>query len=214
MWQKLSGWMICLFVINLLLFCAVAEAAPAKRTSNSLPLRTTAKVPAKPISPKPIVGDPKINHLQQLLANTGFYPGSFTGVVDISTKEAIILAQKAQKLKQTGKYDPKLTAILTQEAKMKPKNYRKKFSMEATAYTSQDPGCGNLTKREHRLRKGLVAVDPKVIPLGTRLYIEGYGYAIADDIGSAIKGTKIDLAYESRKEAFAFGRKTITIFVL
>lgn len=86
--------------------------------------------------------------------------------------------------------------------------------MQATAYTSQDPGCGSLTKREHRLRRGLVAVDPKVIPLGTRLYIEGYGYAIADDIGSAIKGAKIDLAYENRTEAFKFGRKMVTVFVL
>lgn len=215
MWRKQSVWIIPLLVIHLFLLCTVTEAAPAKKSTSLPPSRTAAKVPVKQHSAPPVrIGDPKIKHLQQLLANTGFYPGSMTGVLDVSTKEAITLAQKTWKLKQTGKYDQKLIGVLTEEAKIEPKNYRKKLVMKATAYTSQDPGCGNLTKREHLLRKGLVAVDPKVVPLGTRLYIEGYGYAIADDIGSAIKGATIDLAYETRNEAFRFGRKTITVFVL
>ena len=214
MWKKISVWVICLFVINLFLLCTTTEAAPAKKSTSLQPART-ANIPTKQNpSSKAIISDPKIKHLQQLLANTGFYPGSMSGELDISTKEAILLAQKTWKFKQTGKYDQKLADVLTQETKRKPKNYRKKLSLQATAYTSQDPGCGSLTKREHRLRKGLVAVDPKVIPLGTRLYIEGYGYAIADDIGSAIKGAKIDLAYENRKEAFQFGRKMVTVFIL
>ncbi len=203
-----SYWLVSLLVITLLVFGAAPAAFAASKTN-------TAKAPTKQkSSTKPNSGNTQIKNLQQLLATTGFYPGSMTGLLDTSTKEAIILAQKTLQLKQTGQYDQKLADLLTKEAQNKPKNYRKKLSMQATAYTSQDPGCGNLTKREHYLRKGLVAVDPKTIPLGTRLYIEGYGYAIADDIGSAIKGAKIDLAYENRKDAFKFGRKTVTVLVL
>ncbi|WP_371371804.1 3D domain-containing protein [Sporomusa aerivorans] len=191
-----------------------------------LGMATEADAKKKPTYPRPdstrtstskqsnAAADTNLKHLQQLLANTGFYPGAMTGVLDSTTKDAITRAQRTFKLAPTGKYDKKLAEILTREARLKPNSYRKKLSMQATAYTSQDPGCGKLTKREHPLRTGLVAVDPKIIPLGTRLYIEGYGYAVADDIGRAIKGTRIDLAYETRKEALQFGRKTVTVFVL
>lgn len=207
MQHKKYIWVIYLFIITVLVV-APAEVFADQKAS-------TAQPPAKQNnSSKTTTASPKIKNLQQLLANTGFYPGSMTGVLDKSTKDAILVAQKTLKLKQTGQYDQKLADLLKQESQRKPNSFRKMLSMQATAYTSQDPGCGSLTKREHYLRKGLVAVDPKTIPLGTRLYIEGYGYAIADDIGSAIKGNKIDLAYESRSEAFKFGRKTVSVLVL
>lgn len=204
MHKKKALWSI-LLAISLLTLCMPTEAAGAK---------TTAKAPVSQQALAQRAGNPKVIQLQQLLADTGFYPGSMTGILDRSTKEAISRAQAKFKLKQTGDYDQKLANILTHEAKSKPKRYRKKILMQATAYTSKDPGCGNLTKREHHLRKGLVAVDPKFIALGTRLYIEGYGYAVADDIGSAIKGTRIDLAFENRKDAIKFGRKTVTVLLL
>jgi 3D (Asp-Asp-Asp) domain-containing protein len=163
---------------------------------------------------KQTVHDSKMKQLQQLLADTGFYPGQITGVLDSNTKNAIILAQKTFNLRPTGNYEPILIDILSHEAHQTPKNYRRELSMTATAYTSQDPGSGNLTKREHYLRKGLVAVDPRIIPLGTRLFIIGYGYAIADDIGGAIKGHRIDLAFENRQAALQFGRKTVKVLVL
>jgi 3D (Asp-Asp-Asp) domain-containing protein len=62
--------------------------------------------------------------------------------------------------------------------------------------------------------KGVVAVDPRVIPLGTRLYIEGYGYAIAGDTGGAIKGNRIDLGFNTYREAVRFGRRTVTVYIL
>ena len=61
---------------------------------------------------------------------------------------------------------------------------------------------------------GVVAVDPGVIPLGTRLYIPGYGEAVAADTGGAINGYKIDLCMESYEECMNFGRRTITVYVL
>lgn len=207
---------VILLVINSIMACATAEAAVSKKSYISqAPSSSGSKIAGNQQNcPKAFTGDSSLKHLQQLLADTGFYPGEMSGKLDKTTKDAIAQAQRTFKLAPTGQYDPKLADLLTREAHSKPHTYRKKLSMQATAYTSQDPGCGNLTKREHRLRPGLVAVDPKVIPLGTRLYIESYGYAVADDIGRAIKGAKIDLAYANRKEALIFGRKMVTVFVL
>ena len=61
---------------------------------------------------------------------------------------------------------------------------------------------------------GIAAVDTDVIPLGTRLYIPGYGEAIAADTGGAIVGDRIDLCMESYSEAMAFGRRDVTVYVL
>lgn len=66
----------------------------------------------------------------------------------------------------------------------------------------------------HQLKRGCVSVDPNVIPLGSRLYIEGYGYAVADDTGGSIVGNRIDLAMDSNAEALNFGRKDVVVHVL
>lgn len=62
--------------------------------------------------------------------------------------------------------------------------------------------------------KGIVAVDPRIIPLGTRLYVEGYGYCLAGDVGGAIKGNRIDLGFDTHREAVRFGRRYVTVHVL
>jgi 3D (Asp-Asp-Asp) domain-containing protein len=61
--------------------------------------------------------------------------------------------------------------------------------------------------------KGVVAVDPKLIPLGTRLFVPGYGRAIAADVGTAIKGRIIDLWMPTTAAARSWGRKTLVITV-
>ncbi|MFN4034147.1 MAG: 3D domain-containing protein, partial [Fimbriimonadales bacterium] len=61
---------------------------------------------------------------------------------------------------------------------------------------------------------GLVAVDPRVIPLGTVLYIEGYGMAIAADTGRAIRGHTIDLCFATRAQALQFGRRQVRVHIL
>jgi 3D (Asp-Asp-Asp) domain-containing protein len=60
---------------------------------------------------------------------------------------------------------------------------------------------------------GVIAVDPTVIPLGTRVFVPGYGAAVAADVGSAIKGNIIDLWMPSTAAAQAWGRRTVTITV-
>jgi 3D (Asp-Asp-Asp) domain-containing protein len=61
--------------------------------------------------------------------------------------------------------------------------------------------------------KGVVAVDPKVIPLGTKLYVPGYGKSVAADVGWAIKGKIIDLWMPNDGQARKWGRRTVTITV-
>jgi resuscitation-promoting factor RpfB len=95
---------------------------------------------------------------------------------------------------------------------------RKTLLVEATAY---DPGPGSCGKwadgktcNGKRAGYGIIAVDPTVIPLGTKLFVPGYGYGIAADVGSAIKGNRIDLGYNSRSGAIAWGRKQVRIQIV
>lgn len=95
--------------------------------------------------------------------------------------------------------------------------YKKKYTMSATGYTAfRSDGSRGKTASGRTARHGLVAVDPKVIPLGTKLYVEGYGEAIAADTGGAIKGNKIDLCFEMSNAEIRkqFGRKTLNVYVL
>ncbi len=107
------------------------------------------------------------------------------------------------------KQKPKAAAVTASA----PASYKAAYTMRATAYTYGDDG-GNVTYTGVSTRRGIVAVDPSVIPLGTRLYIEGYGSAVAGDIGSAIKGDRIDLFMETESECISFGRRSVTVYVL
>lgn len=86
--------------------------------------------------------------------------------------------------------------------------------MLATAYTSRCIGCSGYTALGMRAGRGVVAVDPAFIPLGTKLFIPGYGPAVAGDTGSAIRGNRIDLGFNSSSDAVAFGRRPVNVYVL
>lgn len=91
----------------------------------------------------------------------------------------------------------------------------KTLHMLATGYYVGDPMVpGDETRLGYKLQRGLVAIDPKVIPLGTRLYIPGYGYSFAADTGSAIKGLRIDLAVKDAKEEKLYNHRRVTIYLL
>jgi len=95
---------------------------------------------------------------------------------------------------------------------------RRTLSMVATAYDPGPASCGRhasgWTAIGMKAGKGVVAVDPRVIPLGSKLYIDGYGAAIAGDVGRAIKGHRIDLGFDTRREALRWGRRRVTVHVL
>ena len=92
--------------------------------------------------------------------------------------------------------------------------YTQVMGMEATAYLPTDGSPEGLTAMGIPATYGIVAVDPDVIPLGTRVYIPGYGEALAADTGGAIYGYRIDLCMEDYYQAMDFGRRTVTVFVL
>ncbi len=102
--------------------------------------------------------------------------------------------------------------------------YSKKLEVSATAYSGASHENGGYSKTAYGLtpKYGVVAVDPKVIPLGTKLYIESsdggkswsYGYCIAGDTGGAIKGNKVDLCFNTVNECVQFGRKSATVYIL
>ena len=91
----------------------------------------------------------------------------------------------------------------------------KVVEMESTAYT---PDAGRrhptfITYTGTKAEYGAIAVDPRVIPLGTLMYVEGYGFGIAEDTGSAIKGNIIDVCIEGRREALLWGRRQVKVHI-
>ncbi len=97
--------------------------------------------------------------------------------------------------------------------------YSRRMTLVATAYNAsyaQNGPWGAVARLGGvHLTQGMVAVDPSVIPLGTRLYVEGYGPALAADTGSAIKGDRIDLFYDlDAQQTAAFGIKRLNVYIL
>lgn len=92
--------------------------------------------------------------------------------------------------------------------------YTKALTLTSTAYSGGGHTASGTYVRRNNGGYSSVAVDPRVIPLGTRLYIDGYGYAVAEDTGGAIKGSKIDLYFDTYSETNRWGVRTVTVYVL
>ncbi|NGZ78123.1 ubiquitin-like domain-containing protein [Saccharibacillus alkalitolerans] len=130
-------------------------------------------------------------------------------IIAVGTKEPVV--EKT--------FAPAAAAKTTSSGSSSSKGFEYKTvltGVSATAYSSQQPGIGTRTATGTTVTEGrTIAVDPNVIPLGWWVYIEGYGYRKAEDTGSAIKGKKIDMYYDSLGAALNFGRKSgLTIYVI
>ena len=94
----------------------------------------------------------------------------------------------------------------------------KEIYVSSTAYTASCKGCSGVTSTGVDLKSNpgakIIAVDPSVIPLGSKVYVEGYGYAVAADKGGAIKGNRIDVFFSSKNDAYRWGVKRVKIRVL
>ena len=94
----------------------------------------------------------------------------------------------------------------------------KELTVTSTAYTANCEGCSGVTATGIDLLANpdqkVISVDPSVIPLGSKVWVEGYGEAIAGDTGGSIKGNKIDIFIPSQEEAINWGKKTVKVKIL
>lgn len=135
-----------------------------------------------------------------------YFDGKITKVEEISRK---VIEEPVDTIIQVGTKKKEQPA-----SSIDGLNYKKTITMKSTAYTPNDAGCSGRTATGAKATKGIAAVDTNVIPFGTKLYIPGYGIAVAADRGGAIKGNRIDLCYNTLSEAYSWGRRNVTVYVL
>jgi 3D (Asp-Asp-Asp) domain-containing protein len=185
-----------------------------------------------------------VEHLQKHLAELKLYDYQVDGIFGPLTEQAVKDFQKKNNLLVDGVAGPETKGALfnlketakAEPAKKEAKKPKKESSepeesetaqtdeekatmtMEATAYTADCDGCSGVTATGIDLNANpdqkVIAVDPNVIPLGTEVYVEGYGRAVAGDTGGAINGNKIDLYMQSEQNAIDFGRQTVEVTIL
>lgn len=139
-------------------------------------------------------------------------PGCEEVVANTKTNEKAIYNKEVNKSKASTSHKPTAAKTATSSSS----NYTT-MNVEATAYTAYCAGCSGVTATGINLRSNpnqkVIAVDPRVIPLGSKVYVEGYGMAIAGDTGGAIKGNRIDLFIPNRQKMNDFGRRMVQIKV-
>jgi len=130
-------------------------------------------------------------------------------------------AREIAKAKEEAKAREAIKA--KEESKNNTQSAKRELTVVATAYTADPSENGTyggrvLTAMGHDLTANpnmrIIAVDPKVIPLGSKVWVEGYGEAIAGDTGSAIKGNRIDVLMGSKSKAMNWGRQTVKVKIL
>ena len=176
-----------------------------------------------------------VKMVQERLIEIGYLEGEADGVFGELTRNAIIAYQTDNALDADGicgeltykklfpnmeiKLEPRPAPLANAGASVSVATTSgniigRPLKVTAVAYSPEDPHMSRYTATGSILRHGVIAVDPDVIPLGTRVYIPNYGEAVAEDIGGDIKGHIIDIAFDTHKEAINFGRQQIEIYIL
>ena len=175
---------------------------------------------------KPGMHGPGVENIQRRLIDRGFLDGEADGWCGSATVAAIrdfqysvgltadgicgILTYAALEVSQYPAGDPEWEKSVAEFPK-----FKKTILVDATAYSAFDPYVGgNQTAMGPKVRRGIIAVDPSVIPLGTRVYIPDYGEAVAEDTGGNIKGNRIDIAFDTYEGAVHFGRQSLQIYII
>lgn len=116
--------------------------------------------------------------------------------------------------------NPESDSTVTNETPQEAENAQteKEITVTATAYTASCEGCSGITATGVNIKDNpeekVIAVDPSVIPLGSKVYVEGYGYATAADTGGAIKGNRIDVFIPEQQDAVNWGKKQVEVTIL
>lgn len=172
----------------------------------------------------------EVVHTQQALNARGYWSGPADGIYGPQTYSAITSFQRAVGLiadgvvgaatrRELGLESASLTASRSESTVSRAGSTSGRvLTMVSTAYD----GCYQCNKPYYGypsyiglpLARGIAAVDPKVIPMGSRLYVEGYGNAIAADQGNAIRGNRIDLFFDTHAQALKYGMKTVKVTIL
>jgi 3D (Asp-Asp-Asp) domain-containing protein len=146
-------------------------------------------------------------------------PGQKQTIYKVVLKGGVPVSRSLVREEVTQK--PKDSIVIIGDRRLSSRGYytsRRVINMHATGYDPGPRSCGRgstgYTACGMKAGYGVVAVDPKYIPLGTRLYIEGYGFAVAGDVGKAIKGHRIDLGFDTYRQAMNFGRRHVNVCVL
>ncbi|MEG0383630.1 MAG: 3D domain-containing protein [Solibacillus sp.] len=158
---------------------------------------------------------------QNQLNNHLIYPGQELTVEVQNADETTVEENEPEKQEEivvTTNNPPPIVEAKEEEEPPESNEGSAEMVMTATAYTAYCTGCSGTTAYGIDLRanpnRKVIAVDPRVIPLGTKVWVEGYGEAIAGDTGGAIKGNKIDVFIPSYDNAIAWGVKTVKLKVL
>jgi len=130
--------------------------------------------------------------------------------------DTLKIGQKLKIKESKEKANNEVKSVATDGANKKVEG--KTLTVTATAYTAKCSGCSGITATGINLNKDpnakVIAVDPNVIPLGSKVHVEGYGEAIAGDTGGAIKGNKIDIHVPTQSEATNWGVRSVNITIL
>lgn len=166
---------------------------------------------------------PGVTNLQNKLIELGFLTSSADGICGEATVAALKNFQTSTGMNADGVCGIMTYAALEDyqysggnfESETSEEDFfssQHAITVEATAYSAEE--MTGLTASGTYVRHGIIAVDPRVIPLGTRVYIPGYGVAVAEDTGGSIIGNRIDIAFDSYGEAINFGRQIIEIYII
>ena len=139
-------------------------------------------------------------------------------VVSRTLIDETVLKNPVDRVVAVGTKSVPNSSALVKSSAPKANSKVKEMYVEATAYSPYDAGMSGITATGINIRKNpntkLIAVDPKVIPLGSKVWVEGYGVAIAGDTGGAIKGRRIDILMPTKDDCFDFGRRTVKVRII
>ena len=193
-----------IYIFSLLIFVIILLIAmPAGYASNSK-IEDNEKIEEITITNETKIE--KTKKIEEITTTSNIVTTSSTTIKETEIKKELSISSK----NETPHTSNKETPILKNDGYI---------TFTATAYCNGKCCCGKWaggkTASGTYPKEGrTIAVDPKIIPLGSKVYIEGYGYYIAEDTGSAIKGKKIDIYFNSHKSATNFGKRTIRVKVV
>ena len=185
------------------------KSSTAVTEKPTMPATHEAKEPATSVDNTPEASTPSTNNTTSTESKPEATVPSTSNTASTESKPAATVPSTSNTTSTESK--PEANAPSTS-------NTAKEIIVEASAYTASCEGCSGITATGINLKANpnakVISVDPTVIPLGSKVYVEGYGEAIAGDTGGAIKGNRIDVFFPSQQDAINFGVKQLKVTIL